>query len=43
MDLKVKNALPTMLCRPPTINGNAEALLNMARDQGDARRDRRAS
>ena len=31
MDLKVKNALPTMLCRPPTINGNAEAVLNMAR------------
>ena len=31
MDLDVKNALPTMLCRPPTINGNAEAVLNMER------------
>ena len=30
MDLKVPGALPTMLCRPPTINGTREALLNEA-------------
>lgn len=28
MDLKVPGALPTVLCRAPTINGNAEELLN---------------
>jgi isoquinoline 1-oxidoreductase beta subunit len=28
MDLDVPGALPTMVCRPPTINGNALALLN---------------
>ena len=28
MDLKIPGALPTALCRPPTINGNAEELLN---------------
>jgi isoquinoline 1-oxidoreductase beta subunit len=30
MDLDVPGALPTMLCRPPTINGNAKAVLNQA-------------
>jgi isoquinoline 1-oxidoreductase beta subunit len=30
MDLDVPGALPTMLCRPPTINGSAEELLNKA-------------
>jgi isoquinoline 1-oxidoreductase beta subunit len=30
MDLEVEGALPTMLCRAPTINGNAEELLNRA-------------
>ncbi len=30
MDLDVPNALPTMVCRPPTINGNALAVLNEA-------------
>jgi isoquinoline 1-oxidoreductase beta subunit len=30
MDLKVPNALPTMLCRPPTINGTALGISNMA-------------
>jgi isoquinoline 1-oxidoreductase subunit beta len=30
MDLEVPNALPTMVCRPPTINGNALAVTNMA-------------
>jgi isoquinoline 1-oxidoreductase beta subunit len=30
MDLDIPGALPTMLCRAPTINGNAEALLNRA-------------
>ena len=28
MDLAVPNALPTMVCRPPTINGTAQAILN---------------
>jgi isoquinoline 1-oxidoreductase beta subunit len=28
MDLDVKGALPTMLCRAPTINGSPQALLN---------------
>jgi isoquinoline 1-oxidoreductase beta subunit len=31
MDLDVPGALPTMLCRPPTINGAALAVRNMAR------------
>lgn len=30
MDLDVPGALPTMLCRPPTINGRALAILNRA-------------
>jgi isoquinoline 1-oxidoreductase beta subunit len=30
MDLVVPGALPTMLCRPPTINGSARAILNEA-------------
>jgi CO/xanthine dehydrogenase Mo-binding subunit len=28
MDLEIPNALPTMLCRPPKINGTALAILN---------------
>src|SRR5438128_5096008 len=30
MDLNVPNALPTMVCRPPTINGTALEVLNVA-------------
>jgi isoquinoline 1-oxidoreductase beta subunit len=30
MDLEVPGALPTMVCRPPTINGTAKAVLNLA-------------
>jgi len=30
MDLQVPNALPTMLCRPPTINGRALSVQNLA-------------
>jgi len=30
MDLQVPDALPTMLCRPPTINGRALSVQNMA-------------
>src|SRR5690606_39292525 len=30
MDLKVDDALPTMLCRPPTLNGKPVKLLNEA-------------
>jgi isoquinoline 1-oxidoreductase subunit beta len=30
MDLDVKGALPTMVCRPPTINGKAVAVSNLA-------------
>jgi len=30
MDLKVPNALPTMVCRPPTINGSASKVNNLA-------------
>ena len=30
MDLHVKDALPTMLCRPPRINASAEAIQNLA-------------
>src|SRR4051794_35058406 len=30
MDLEVPNALPTMLCRPPTINGHAVGVANLA-------------
>jgi isoquinoline 1-oxidoreductase beta subunit len=30
MDLNVPNALPTMVCRPPTINGGAIAIVNEA-------------
>ncbi|HEY1507381.1 MAG TPA: molybdopterin cofactor-binding domain-containing protein [Solirubrobacteraceae bacterium] len=31
MDLQVPNALPTMLCRPPTINGTARSVGNLAK------------
>jgi isoquinoline 1-oxidoreductase beta subunit len=31
MDLNVPHALPTMVCRPPTINGNALAISNEAK------------
>jgi isoquinoline 1-oxidoreductase beta subunit len=31
MDLSVPGALPTMVCRPPTINGGAEQILNGAK------------
>lgn len=34
MDLKVPNALPTMLCRPPTINARALAVQNLAEVKG---------
>ncbi|MEA2625318.1 MAG: isoquinoline 1-oxidoreductase subunit beta [Candidatus Binatota bacterium] len=30
MDLNVPNALPTMICRPPTINGRAVSVRNLA-------------
>ena len=30
MDLDVPDALPTMVCRPPTINGTAQAVANLA-------------
>jgi isoquinoline 1-oxidoreductase beta subunit len=30
MDIVVPNALPTMVCRPPTINASAEKVLNQA-------------
>src|SRR3954453_18593749 len=30
MDLDVPNALPTMVCRPPTINGSAKSVANLA-------------
>ncbi|HEY1989112.1 MAG TPA: molybdopterin cofactor-binding domain-containing protein [Acidimicrobiales bacterium] len=30
MDLEVPNALPTMVCRPPTINGTVESVANLA-------------
>jgi isoquinoline 1-oxidoreductase beta subunit len=30
MDLQVPNALPTMLCRPPTINGHALSVQNLS-------------
>src|SRR3954453_8783241 len=30
MDLDVPNALPTMVCRPPTINGSATSVENLA-------------
>ncbi|MGQ0842716.1 MAG: molybdopterin cofactor-binding domain-containing protein [Sporichthyaceae bacterium] len=30
MDLKVDNALPTMVCRPPTYNGTVNSVRNMA-------------
>ena len=33
MDLDVPGALPTMLCRPPTINGTALAVRNLAQVQ----------
>jgi isoquinoline 1-oxidoreductase beta subunit len=33
MDLEVPNALPTMMCRPPTINGSARAVRNLAQVQ----------
>jgi isoquinoline 1-oxidoreductase subunit beta len=31
MDLQVPNAMPTMLCRPPTINGTALSVRNLAK------------
>ena len=34
MDLDVKNALPTMICRPPTINGKAVSVDNLAAIKG---------
>jgi isoquinoline 1-oxidoreductase beta subunit len=34
MDLDVPGALPTMVCRPPTINGTALAILNQAQVSG---------
>ena len=30
MDLDVPNAKPTMVCRPPTINGTARSVRNLA-------------
>jgi isoquinoline 1-oxidoreductase beta subunit len=30
MDLEVPNALPTMVCRPPTLNGSPRAVRNLA-------------
>jgi isoquinoline 1-oxidoreductase subunit beta len=30
LDFDVPNALPTMVCRPPTINGSAKAIVNAA-------------
>ncbi|MGZ4201377.1 MAG: molybdopterin cofactor-binding domain-containing protein, partial [Thermoleophilaceae bacterium] len=30
LDLDVPGALPTMVCRPPTINGNAQSVRNLA-------------
>jgi isoquinoline 1-oxidoreductase subunit beta len=30
MDLVIPNALPTMVCRPPTINGTVKSVANMA-------------
>jgi isoquinoline 1-oxidoreductase beta subunit len=30
MDLEVPNALPTMVCRPPTINGTVKSVANLA-------------
>lgn len=30
MDLQVPNALPTMVCRPPTLNGSPRAVRNLA-------------
>ena len=41
MDLDVPGALPTMVCRPPTINGTALAVAERGAGQGDARRHRR--
>jgi|SRR5579884_1913070 len=29
MDLEIRGALPTMVCRPPTINGSARAIRNL--------------
>jgi isoquinoline 1-oxidoreductase beta subunit len=29
MDLEIPNALPTMVCRPPTINGDAKSVKNL--------------
>jgi isoquinoline 1-oxidoreductase beta subunit len=34
MDLEVPGALPTMICRPPTINGSALSLQNASQIQG---------
>ena len=41
MDLDVPGALPTMVCRPPTINGTARSVANLAHGQGDAGDHRR--
>ena len=37
MDLDVPGALPTMIARPPTINGTLKSVENLAAVQGDAR------
>ena len=34
LDTEVANAKPTMVCRPPTINGTARAVRNLAQVQG---------
>ncbi len=34
MDLDIPGAKPTVICRPPTINGNAEELLNIGEIKG---------
>ncbi len=41
MDLKVPNALPTMVCRPPTFKGTVASVAEPGRDSHDARRHRR--
>ena len=41
MDLQVPGALPTMVCRAPTLNGSPRAIRNKADRPGDARRHRR--
>ena len=41
MDLEVPDALPTMVCRPPTLNGSPQSVRNAAEVDGHARRHRR--